>query len=432
MEAFVDLVKNKWTSVKNWIGNIPIVEQGVKLVKEKWSTVKEWIGNIPTLSQYIQLLKEKWTTVKEWVGNIPVLSQFIKLAKDRWDSVKNWIGNIPTLPQYIQLLKERWTSVKNWIGNIPVLSQYIALAKHLWTTVRNWIGNIPVLSQGISLLKSGWSYVSTWVRNFLGGTVSEGITLAQSGWSTVANWVRSKLGGAVSVTVSLVQGWVGSLKKWLGFEGGGIIGANGGLKMYAVGGTIDRNGRSWWDSVPKYAKGTPSAGDHGSLFVAGENGAELVGHVNGTTEVLNRFQLAQVMRSSIVSGMSQFTGYWRTMNSQMVVCSNAIIRSILVSSDVMNASLATVGGSYDPTNALAQSVYEDSQRAYNNSYSEESLSRAMREFYQEYVEPSVNRMIAGIEKQADKEEQTIVQVGNRTISDAVVTQQKANGYVFAK
>ena len=116
-----------------------------------------------------------------------------------------------------------------------------------------------------------------------------------------------------------------------------------------------------------YTHLTPSAGDHGSLFVAGENGAELVGHVNGTTEVLNRFQLAQVMRSSIVSGMSQFTGYWRTMNSQMVVCSNAIIRSILVSSDVMNASLATVGGSYDPTNALAQSVYEDSQRAYNLS-----------------------------------------------------------------
>ena len=48
------------------------------------------------------------------------------------------------------------------------------------------------------------------------------------------------------------------------------------------------------------------------------------------------------------------------------------------------------------------------------------------------MEPSVNRMIAGIEKQADKEEQTIVQVGSRTINDAVVTQQKANGYVFAK
>lgn len=181
-----------------------------------------------------------------------------------------------------------------------------------------------------------------------------------------------------------------------------------------------------------YANGTANAGLHGSMFVAGENGAEMVGHINGQTEVLNRSQIAQAMKSAVVAGMSQFTGYWRTMNSQMVVCSNAIIRSILVSSDVMNASLATVGGSYDPTNALAQSVYEDSQRAYNNSYSEESLSRAMREFYQEYVEPSVNRMIAGIEKQADKEEQTIVQVGSRTINDAVVTQQKANGYVFAK
>ena len=56
----------------------------------------------------------------------------------------------------------------------------------------------------------------------------------------------------------------------------------------------------------------------------------------------------------------------------------------------------------------------------------------MREFYQEYVEPSISRMVTGIEKQADKEEQTIVQVGNRTVNDAVVTQQKANGYSFVK
>lgn len=164
-----------------------------------------------------------------------------------------------------------------------------------------------------------------------------------------------------------------------------------------------------------YANGTANAGLHGSMFVAGENGAEMVGHINGQTEVLNRSQIAQAMKSAVVAGMSQFTGYWRTINSQMVVCSNAIIRSILVSSDVMNASLATVGGSYDPTNALAQSVYEDSQRAYNNSYSEESLSRAMREFYQEYVEPTLKEIASDTKRQADKEEQTIVQVGNRTI-----------------
>ena len=487
MEAFVDLVKNKWTSVKSWIGNIPILQQLIALAKEKWSTVTEWVGNIPIVEQGVKLVKEKWSTVKEWVGNIPTLEQFIKLVKERWNSVREWIGNIPTLSQYIRLLKEKWTTVKEWIGNIPTLDQAIALVREKWSSVTSWVYQFVtgIVSQGINLVKSswytvadwvrnsigglvsqgialtkngwsyvsswvqqyiggavnkgigiirsGWSYVSSWVQQYIGGAVSQGITLARSGWSTVASWVSSKIGGTVSVTVNLLKGWWGSIKNWLGLSSGGTISASGAFKLFSQGGYISGNGRSgFWKSIPMYANGTANAGLHGSMFVAGENGAEMVGHINGQTEVLNRSQIAQAMKSAVVAGMSQFTGYWRTMNSQMVVCSNAIIRSILVSSDVMNASLATVGGSYDPTNALAQSVYEDSQRAYNNSYSEESLSRAMREFYQEYVEPSVNRMIAGIEKQADKEEQTIVQVGNRTISDAVVTQQKANGYVFAK
>ena len=33
-------------------------------------------------------------------------------------------------------------------------------------------------------------------------------------------------------------------------------------------------------------------------------------------------------------------------------------------------------------------------------------------------------------KKADKEEKTVVQVGNRVVTDAVTTQKKANGYSF--
>ena len=438
MEAFVDLVKNKWTSVKSWIGNIPILQQLIALAKEKWSTVTEWVGNIPTLSQYIRLLKEKWTTVKEWIGNIPTLDQVIALVREKWSSVTSWVYQFVTgiVSQGINLIKSSWYTVADWVRKSigGLVSQGITLGKSGWSYVSTWVKNYigGAVNKGIGIIRSGWSYVSSWVSGFMGGVVNKGIGLAKSGWSSVASWVKERIGGVVDVTVNLVSKWKNRIKEFFGLSSGGVISAGGGIKLYSTGGIIDSYGRSWWDSVPKYAKGTPRAGAHGSLFVAGEDGAELVGHVNGTTEVLNRFQLASVMQSAVVAGVSQFTGYWRSMYSQMTVCSNAIIRSILVSSDVMNASLATVGGSYDPTNALAQSVYEDSQRAYNNSYSEESLSRAMREFYQEYVEPSVNRMIAGIEKQADKEEQTIVQVGNRTISDAVVTQQKANGYVFAK
>lgn len=416
-----------WEKAKGWWADATKdginLEAGVELVKKGWQTVKDWVGNIPILSQGINLIKSGWTTVKNWIGNIPTLSQAISLIKSGWTTIKGWIGNIPTLSQAIQLIKSGWSTVKNWIGNIPVLSQGIKLLKSGWTTVKGWIGNIPVISQGISLIKSGWSSIKNWIGSH---TVSVGISLFKSGWSSLSSWIGNK----VSVGVSLFKSGWSSLKKFFGLESGGYNTGHG-WKMFEQGGYINGSKSGFWKSIPMYANGTTNAGLHGSMFVAGENGAEMVGHINGQTEVLNRSQIAIAMKSAVVAGMSQFTGYWRNMNSQMAICANAVIRSILVSSDVMAASLAVADG-YDPTNALAQSVYEDSQRAYNRSRDDESLSRSMRDFYTEYVEPTLKEIASDTKRQADKKEQTIVQVGNRTINDAVVTQQKANGYSFTK
>jgi len=60
----------------------------------------------------------------------------------------------------------------------------------------------------------------------------------------------------------------------------------------------------------------------------------------------------------------------------------------------------------------------------------DGYKEGMVEFYDQYMEPMMRQMADDIRRQADKKEQTIVQVGNRTISDAVVTQRNANGYRF--
>lgn len=426
VKQFITLAKHLWTSVKDWVGKIPTLSQFIALAKEKWESVKGWIGNIPVLEQGIKLVKSLWTTVKGWVGNIPTLDQGIALTKRLWTTVRNWIGNVPTLDQGIALVKHLWSTVKNWIGNIPILSQGIQLIKHLWTTVRNWIGNIPVLSQAISLIKSGWSAVSTWVKNFMGGVVEKGISLAKSGWSTVSQWVRDRIGGAVDVTVNLISKWKGKIKEFFGLSGGGVVSAGGGIKMFASGGIITPN---MWKAMPKYAGGTNRA--HGSMFVAGESGAELVGHINGTTEVLNRFQLAEVMHSSIVSGMAQFARYWQSMSHDLVICANGVINAVMVGTAGINDGLALASASgYDPSYKLAQSVYEENQKSYRTA--ESSMYEDMRDFYREFMESSINRMVVATERQADKKEQTIVKVGNRTINDAVTTQKEANGFSFTE
>lgn len=397
LETGVKLVKDGWSSVKNWIGNIPAVKQGVGLLKSGWSTVKNWIGNIPTVEQTVALAKSGWQTVKGWIGNIPGVSQAVSLAKSGWNSVREWVGNIPTLSQGISLLKSGWSTVKNWIGSLPVIAQGISLFKSGWTTIKNWIGSHTV-GVGISLWKNGWSSISS----FVGTSVSVGISLFKSGWT--------------------------SIKKFFGLANGGIVGANGGVKMFASGGIITPN---MWKAMPKYAGGTNRA--HGSMFVAGESGAELVGHVNGTTEVLNRFQLASVMHSSIVSGMAQFSGYWQSMSRDIVTCANGIINAVVVSTAGINDNLVLASASgYDPYNSLAQTVYEDSKKSYDGAYSDDSWSRNMREFYHEYVEPTLKEIATDTKRQADKKEQTIVKVGNRTINDAVTTQKEANGFSFTE
>jgi histone H3/H4 len=55
---------------------------------------------------------------------------------------------------------------------------------------------------------------------------------------------------------------------------------------------------------------------------------------------------------------------------------------------------------------------------------------SMRDFYREFVEPTLKDIAADTKRQADKEENINVQVGNRDITRAVDIQREANGYSF--
>ena len=61
-----------------------------------------------------------------------------------------------------------------------------------------------------------------------------------------------------------------------------------------------------WHNIKQYANGgMPS---HGSMFIAGERGAEIVGNINGRTEVLNQSQIASTIYNAMISAMNQFSG----------------------------------------------------------------------------------------------------------------------------
>lgn len=422
VEMSVSLVKKGWTTVKDWLGDIPQVQQAVALAKDKWTSVKDWIGNMPPLSQPVQLAKYLWSSVKSWIGNIPVLSQGIQLVKRLWTTVKNWVGDIPTLDQRIQLVKHLWTTVKNWIGNIPTLDQRIQLIKHLWTTVKAWIGDIPVLNQAIALIKHGWSTVKAWIGSL--PVISQGISLMKSGWSTVKDWVSNSIGGVVSIGVSLFKSGWDSIKSFFGLSSGGYDTGHG-FKLFANGGFVNGSKSDYW-GIPAYGNGGIT---HGSLFVAGEAGTEMVGRIGGQTEVLNQSQIKLAMRSAVISGMAQFTPILSAINSNIVTCANGVINSIVTGAQVLYNGIDNVD-TYDPTGSLAYNTYEDATAAYRKGVNDESVYSSIRDFYREFVEPTLKDIASDTKRQADKEENIHVQVGNRDVTRAVEIQKDANGYSF--
>ena len=99
-------------------------------------------------------------------------------------------------------------------------------------------------------------------------------------------------------------------------------------------------------------------------------------------------------------------------------------------SPVMSFAVDTSALRYYSSDSFAKSV--SASVTSTSSVAVSGFKEGMEEFYHEYIEPTMAQMAEDMRRQADKEEQTIVQIGNRTVNDAVTTQRKANGYVFVK
>lgn len=304
----VKLVRSGWSTLSSWAGDIG--SKAVPLVKSGWSTLSDWVGEIS--AKAVRLIKSGWTTLSSWVGEIG--NKTVTLIRSGWTTLSLWVGEISA--KAVKLMKSGWTTLTSWVGEIN--TKAVKLMKSGWTTLSSWVGEIG--TKAVKLARSGWKSLSSWV----GTKVSVGVKLFRSGWRSISSWI----GTSVSVGVSLFKSGWRSIKSFFGLASGGIVGANGGVKLFASGGSINRNGvANWWHSIPKYANGTNNA--HGTVFVAGEAGPEIVGNVNGKTEVLNKSQLAATMYSAIVSGLSAcINPLWSAVSGMMANCTNAIIASM--------------------------------------------------------------------------------------------------------
>ena len=61
-----------------------------------------------------------------------------------------------------------------------------------------------------------------------------------------------------------------------------------------------------------------------------------------------------------------------------------------------------------------------------------SFEQALVDFYMGYMEPVMTRMDSNMQRQADKDEQTVVKIGDKDIMDAYNRQVKRDGYSFTR
>lgn len=111
-----------------------------------------------------------------------------------------------------------------------------------------------------------------------------------------------KIDADVSKAQQKTDTWWSKFKKNVGgFLGGLLLKENGGVYS---------NGS--WKNISQYANG--GAPNHGSMFVAGEHGAEIVGNINGKTEVLNQSQIASAIYGATLNAMTQVMSQYNSSN----------------------------------------------------------------------------------------------------------------------
>lgn len=262
----------------------------------------------------VALVRNGFSTVAGWLtGNYMggSVDKGVGVTRSGFSTIASWITGSYMgggVTKGIGITTAGWTSVSAWIiGSLMGggVTKGVGVTQSGWTNIAAWIiGGLlgGGVTKGIGVTQSGWKNVGSWITGgLMGGGVTKGIGLIKDAWTTVQKFVQGSMGGTVEQKVKLVKEknntltWTVSQSK---AAGGQVV-----MMAKAMGGVITSGGRSldWWGSATKYAGGTSRA--HGTMFVAGEAGPEIVGHVNGRTEILNQSQLAQTMRSAVASGM---------------------------------------------------------------------------------------------------------------------------------
>jgi hypothetical protein len=345
-------LKNGWGKAQEWFNKEykkgqEAVGDAIIHLKEGWKNAQQWFNTKfkegkDALGNVVMNLKQGWKDAQQWFGTKfkegkDALGNIVMNLKKGWESAQEWFGTKfkegkDAVGNVIMNLKKGWEQAQDWFdtkfkeGKSAVGNVIMSLKEgwtEKWHSIQGWyegmFGKDKQADGTVEIgFKTTFRTIADWFGSLFGRFVTPKAGDAEvnlvSEYSSIGEWFRKKFGGwysdpSVNTKVTFSDDYTSSMgiQQWFNwYHGSGSTpwvtvkvkySSDGGYAA-AKGGVL--HGKTW-HKIPQYAGG--GAPTHGSIFLAGEAGAEAVGHINGRTEVLNQSQMASVMYEAVARGM---------------------------------------------------------------------------------------------------------------------------------
>lgn len=445
VEGFLNGIWEAIKGIGRWI-KTNIVDPFVKWFKDLFgihspSTVMKAIGG-SVVDGFLEGILAPFKAIGTWVKkNIvdPLVDAFDEsslaeftvgvknTATEWWENVNKWwnnkVGAVKTFTTNVSNQATTWwNNTKSW------WSGKVGAVKNFTTSVTNQA------SQWWENVKSWWSGKVGAVQQFTTSVKNE----ASVWWENVKSWWSGKVGAVQQFTTSLKNDsltWWNNCKSWWS----GKVGA---VQQFTT--SVKNDANTWWSNVKTWWSGVVG---NLSVSVAIKNEATTWwnnvkswwNNAVGTLTTTLNIKIPKIsIKWSEVTALGQTfrypSGFNLTWNAMGGILDGAQIfgmmgNTLLGGGEAGREAVLPLDTHTEWMDTLAQKV-RDGLPDESGSAGYAGFKRAMADFYVEYVQGTVNQMANDMNRQANKKEQTNVQIGSRVITDTVKTQQDANGYQF--
>lgn len=426
INGFKDKISTAYTNTKSsittWANNVKTWFTSSSFGGVNAENFKTFANN--TITGFKDKISSAYTNTKSsittWASNVKTWFTSSSHGGVNAETFKTYASNVIT--GFKDKISSSYTTVKSsittWASNIKTWFSGSSDGAINSTTFSNYATNVingfkDKISTTYTNVKSSITTWASGVKDWFTGSGYGNVNSTQFGTyaSNVLDGFKNKISNSYTNTKSSITTWASSIKTWFtekcssstfyNVASDVIDGFKNGIGdlYYKTKSTV----QGWAASIKSWFEDKLDIGSPSKVFYK-IGGFTVAGFNNAITEE------GRSTRDIIRNWADSFSGFQPQLAYGFAVDTSAL--------DYYNADSYMKDIQTDVTT--------------HGTFTATGFKEGMEEFYHEWIEPTFVRMADDMRRQADKEEKTVVQVGNRTISDAVTTQKNANGYSFTK